>query len=58
MEGLGKRKDTTIDKEIKNTTPTKPNVEVLHAAGRGGLPRFYSTQALLKAWSNDEQGLG
>lgn len=22
------------------------------------LPRFYSTQALLKAWSNYEQGLG
>lgn len=36
MEGLDKRKDITIDKEIKNTTLTKPNVKVLHAAGRGG----------------------
>jgi len=30
--------------------PPSPTTFFLH--------RFYSTQALLKAWSNDEQGLG
>lgn len=36
MKGLDKRKVTTVDKEVKNTMPTKPNVKVLHAEGRLG----------------------
>lgn len=36
MKGPDKRKIATIDKEAKNTMPTKPNVKVLHAVGRVG----------------------